>query len=231
MKKCAIIVSAYNADRFIEECYLSIAGQELFPGWEYEIRVGVDGCPKTAAKLASLAIPYYWSPINVGAYVIRNSLIGLAPADAFAIFDADDVMMPHYLRTLLPLLDLPSIAGAGRYTINLSGQILGQTPYTRGVFVISGEAFRLLGGFRDDRTSCDADLINRAELLSIPLFKIDLPLYYRRKHKDSLTQNKVTGFNSVYRNAIRTKHRQLMENGELYVIPTTTKLFPHLDNK
>ena len=43
MKTCAIIIAAYNADKYILECYESVKNQIPLEGWEYEIRIGVDG--------------------------------------------------------------------------------------------------------------------------------------------------------------------------------------------
>jgi hypothetical protein len=51
-KPISVIIAAYNADKFIEECLDSVFNQTYFVDNEYyEVLVGVDGCEKTLDKL------------------------------------------------------------------------------------------------------------------------------------------------------------------------------------
>ena len=105
MKTCAIIIAAYNADKYILECIHSVKNQIPLEGWEYDIRIGVDGCQKTADVLRKNKIPFYWSEKNVGAYVMRNSLMYLRPADYYIYFDADDIMNHDFIFQCIQKID------------------------------------------------------------------------------------------------------------------------------
>src|SRR6185436_2359326 len=103
-KICAIIVSAWKASAWIKDCVESINKQRPTLAWEYDLRLGIDGCHETRAVVKEMGQKFYWNPVNAGVYLMRNSLIQLAPADAYAVFDADDMMMDTYLNILLPLM-------------------------------------------------------------------------------------------------------------------------------
>ena len=112
--RCAVIVAAYHAQKWIKPCIASIRSQVLPPGWTLDLRIGVDGCAETAAALTRMKESYYLAPDNVGTYVLRNSLIGLGPADCYTIFDADDEMLPTYLATGIMGAGSNGLAGAAR---------------------------------------------------------------------------------------------------------------------
>lgn len=141
---CAVIVAAYQAPRWIGECLDSIDSQEPLEGWSYETRIGVDCCVDTALALKARGTPFWWSPAGTGAdgqrgvgcYLIRNALIAKAPADAYAIFDADDVMEPNYLRTLLSIMG-EGISGGARTGMDMQGKLV--TCKKHGPFVMAGE--------------------------------------------------------------------------------------------
>lgn len=228
VRTCAVIVAAWRAAPWIGECLRSIDAQRRRPRWRYEVRVGVDGCEQTAQALDLLGRSYWWSPENVGAYVLRNSLIGLGRADAYAVFDADDVMRRDYLYELLRILgNAGGIAGSARQTVNLAGQITSRmAPYGHGVSVIGDRAWRRLGGYRSWRIAADSDLVARAKALGIRVRASRRPLYTRRKHPDSLTQAPETAMGSDARNAVKELSRELIDAGDLVVIPETVGLEP-----
>jgi glycosyltransferase involved in cell wall biosynthesis len=227
---CAVIMAAHGASRWIADCLASIRAQKMPDGWSRALRIGVDGCRKTAATLDSLGVPYYLSEKNVGTYVMRNSLIAMRPADCYAIFDADDIMCDDYLRTLIALAGLDGIGGSARRTINGRGQLSGNTVgrFHSGVCGISHGAWTALGAYRPERLASDVDFMARAELLKIPVRRTSFPLYLRRRHAASLTQADATGIGSKVRKDIVAGHRRLRATGGLVVplvtIPLTARL-------
>lgn len=224
LKHCNVIIAAYKAERWILECLESVRRQRTVLGWDYHTLVGVDGCEETSEVLARRGYTHYYSPVNVGPYVMRNSLFGVRSADAYAVFDADDMMSDMYLSTLIKHLD-NGIAGAGRITINeQQKQIEGRTRYRCGVCMISSAAMLKLGGYVDHRVAADYDLIERAKLLHIPLSKVQGSLYFRRRHAESLTQRSDTGMKSRFRweQVAEAKKRRLA--GALTIIPKVTSL-------
>lgn len=222
----SVIVSAWKATRYIIETLDSIQQQEPRDGWEYSLRVGVDGCEDTARLLDRAGIPYWWSSQNVGPYVMRNSLIQIAPVTAYAIFDADDIMRPTYLRDLLEWVGPTGIAGAGRTQVDETGRILKRrTRYKSGVCIIHHRAWQQLGGYRPWPMAADYDLIVRAERLQIPVRAVAKALYIRRVHPTSLTQTKETGFKSQERQDLARRSKSLAKHKHnLKVFPVTTEL-------
>lgn len=221
---CAVIISAYRASRWIEETLESVRRQDPYVGWRYTLRIGVDGCEETSVRLRELRQPHWFSPRNVGPYVMRNSLIGIEPADAYAIFDADDLMEPDYLRTLLRWTG-DGIAGPSRRQIDENGVLISnKIRYHCGVSVFSHSAWERLGGYRDWWISADYDIICRARAADISVTRPSRPLYRRRKHRGSLTADPEIGWGTAVRWAHKEMAERLTRRGELHVEPVTTPL-------
>lgn len=221
-KLCAVIVAAHKADAWIGECLASIQSQEPLEGWTYEIRIGVDGCLETRDALRARNTPHWWSPVNVGCYKIRNALMAKGAADAYAIFDADDVMLPWYLRTLLAILG-DGIAAGARIGMDEHGNVGAEPtvyPHLHGVGVFSAAAMRKLGGFRPWRIRADADAYLRAKRLDIPITKHnESPLFLRRSHPASLTNHPATAMKSRERKDRARESKRLVRRGHLFVQP------------
>ena len=208
--KCAVIVAAYRTpEPWLRECIESIRGQEPLDGWEYELRIGVDGCEDTAATLDRMDEPYHCAPENVGPYLIRNSLVTSSTADAYAIFDADDRMHAAYLRTLIPQATPDGIAGSARRSIDAGGEVTRvRHGYVNGVCVLSHAAWDKLGGYRPWRIAADHDLISRAKAMGVPVRKHGEPLYDRRHHPESLTARSATHLRSKARKDRKRESRR-----------------------
>lgn len=221
---CAVIVAAYRATRWISEALESIREQQPRDGWTYTLRIGVDGCEETSALLSSGGQPHWYSPRNVGPYVVRNSLIALEPADAYAVFDADDVMRPDYLSTLLHFMG-DGIAGAARQNIDHEGTVTShRRAYQSGVAMFSRTAWERLGGYRAWHIAADHDLILRAKASGITLTRPSRPLYFRRIHPESLTQDPEAGFGTLVRWGYKDRAERLTKQGARYVEPVTTAM-------
>jgi len=224
MKKCAIIVSAYQAHATILNCIKSIREQKPIDGWEYEIRLGVDGCNQTAEILKRNRIPFYWNRNNVGTYIMANSLMALGPADIYSRFDADDYMYPHYLQTVIPI--------ALKYGMSQAGYRVGSTHSKPRVGQVTMTAATLekLGGFAEYRCHCDRDLSRRASQLGIDIRgmrhnqKLQLALFTKGMTPHSLTHNSKYGCGSKYRRRVRAKLTADREAGQLKITPKITEL-------
>lgn len=224
----AVIIAAWKAERWLGECLESVAAQRLPRGVTVDVRIGVDACESTAAYLDATQRSYWWSSTNVGPYVIRNSLIERARADAYAIFDADDRMRPRYLSKLLKAALPDRIAGAARYTIDSKGRTLNgnrTAPYQHGVCVIPHQVWQRLGGYQGWRIAADTELTLRAKHHGIEVRKLSDGLYERRKHGASLTQHPDTKMGSAVRRALSNAgRRQIMSGGPLQVVPEQVEL-------
>jgi hypothetical protein len=222
---CAVVMAAYRAKRWILTTLESIREQETRDGWTYSLRIGVDGCEETSSLLLAEGEPHWFSPTNVGPYVMRNSLIELEPAEAYAVFDADDVMLPGYLASLLSWMR-DGIAGASRHNIDPGGVVTSdqRIPYHSGVAVFSDEVWQRLGGYREWPIAADHDFVLRAKALDIGVTRIKQVLYHRRIHPGSLTQDPTSGYRTEIRARFKADAERLTKRGDLYVEPVTTPL-------
>ncbi len=205
MKKCAVIVAAYKAAPYIGEMIQSFDSLKNLDGWAWEIRIGVDACPETARELELLGVDYWFSPENVGAYVVRNSLIVKDRADCYAIFDADDIMEPAYLSTLVPMAVKHGFACSHKRVFGANGTIEQNRCYGGGIQVFTHELLEKLGGFRSDRVSSDLDFTLRAMQSGTELYITPETLWSYRRLSTSLTGNPATNCHSAYRAEIEAR--------------------------
>lgn len=221
----AVIIAAYKAERWIDRTLESVREQNLPAGWTLDVRVGVDACPVTAEKLRSLLCEFWLSETNVGPYVMRNSLIEVAPADHYVIFDSDDIMGKDYVRTLVGLAGGERISGSARLTINEHGHKKGPVlAYGSGVCCFSHAVWKHLVAFRPWPMAADWDFVMRARKLGIRVAKASRPLYYRRQHPDSLTRAPATSIRSDARSRLVLQGQRLLAIGDIAVELVTTPL-------
>lgn len=224
MKRAAIIIAAWRAEAWIGPCLdavrASVGGVE---GWDIEIRVGVDGCGRTARALEALEERYWWTPENVGCFRMRNALIALGHADAYVEFDADDIMLPGYLPAVLQAVTPHNVVQAARFEVSAA---LAQTmPPTVGLISRSGirtfsrAALETIGGHRPWRCGADSETGDRLVKAKVPLVVLEEPLYLRRRHPDSLTNAPATGMQSPARQKVRREIARLTSSADVHVRP------------
>lgn len=223
MKKCAVIIAAYNADKYILECYNSVKNQIPLEGWKYDIRIGCDGCQKTADILRKNNIPFYMSEKNVGAYITRNSLMAVSPADVYSIFDADDVMFPDYLSKTLQTPYCAVMTAKINCNENLK-PIQGARIEKGGAITFTHSVLSDLGGFYGVRCAADTDFMYRLGMAGYSIFDINEPLYYRRRHSQSLTKKSDTGIGSTYRKKVWSMMTEKRNEGIIKINPTIIPL-------
>ena len=221
--KCAVIIAAYNADKYILECYNSVKNQIPLEGYSVEIRIGVDGCQKTADVLRKNNIPFYWSEKNVGAYIMRNSLIALGKADYYSYFDADDCMMPEYMSKSLQGNHDAIMTAKINCNENLK-PIQGARIEKGGAITFTHDILNSLGGFYGVRCAADTDFMYRIAMAGFQIKEITEPLYYRRRHSESLTKKSDTGIGSPYRKKVWNLMCEKREQGIIKIKPTVIKL-------
>jgi hypothetical protein len=219
MLTAAVIISARDSGRWLEQCLEAIARQRLPPHWRVRILLGIDACPSTlhiakALKIPHLFIAYF--PVHVGPYVIFNSLSYSGFFDALIRFDADDIMLDRYLEAQLTLVDsalsptiiqtwsvyvdshlhpVPAQLADGSWTPpdgRRTSTSDGQVLFTRAVL-------NRLGGFQTWWCHADTDFIQRALWSGVTRRVVREHLYLRRVHPYSLTQSSKTGYGSSMR--------------------------------
>jgi len=231
MKKCAVIIAAFDCAKYVRECLISVARQTSIEGWEFDIRVGVDGCENTQRAVESctsegIMFDMYSVEQNVGAYMMRNSLIALRPADAYSYFDADDVMHPHYLSKVLEQID-------GGHNAVMTAKIQCEENMSitdecciqaGGAITFTHKALESVGGFNPYRCGCDTDFMCRLESAGINIGMLNTPLYYRRKHERALTKSPIFGMASTYRRDVWLLMSDQRAAGIIKVSPKTVNM-------
>jgi hypothetical protein len=226
----SVIIPAYRAAQYIEQCLDSIFSQT--GKRKIEILVGVDACPSTLEKLKSIKGKYsnlkiYYSQHSVGAYVMRNSLFEKSSNDAILFFDADDVLMPNAISQLLKVNRHVSPVRF-KYINFKNGEELSplssvNSDVAHGVFFIPRKLFESIGGFQNWKVGADTEFMKRCSSNKIREIKLDSPIFFRRVHENSLTQMAATGYNSRLRSDIKTKIKT-MKDWRIPIHRHTTKL-------
>jgi FkbM family methyltransferase len=206
----SVLIAAYRADKWLIESVNSVLSQELPPGWNLEVLVGVDGCPETLAVAQTIEDRRFGVvsfPVNSGTYVTFNSLVPLSRGSILVRHDADDVMLPTRLHKMIRAFEDPEV---GRVTTwvaekNVYPEPLIESPskgrkirdgtwsYRRDVFE------NLLGGFLPWRCAADTEMDLRSRSLGVKSHIVCEYLYLRRSHPGQLTQTEETGYGSALR--------------------------------
>lgn len=209
-KKINVVISAFNAVEFIEECLDSIKKQ-TYP--YNKIYLGVDGCDKTLDKIIEIKDNYqnlevYYSAENNGPYQMFNALIKLIPNDEYIqIFGADDVMNDNMLEKMS----------------NAKNTVVSRH---HGAIFFKKDVMKIVGGFRDWRCAADSDMVFRIER-GMNMKIISLPQYYfKREHDNQLTKNIKTNFKSDLRQGYIKIYEEnfFSENPIIYIEPVCSKI-------
>ncbi len=211
----SIIISAYRAQDFIEECLDSIENQTYFiNNNDYEILLGVDGCHKTLNKVLQIYKKYRNLNVfllikNNGTYVTTNTLIDLVKYDNIIRFDSDDIMIPELINEVMYY--------AGEYDIiqfkyknfrkNLH-EVFGRGDYANGAIFIKKKIFDLFGGYMSWLCAADYEFLMRVNKHA-KIKRLNKLLMYRRMHNNSLTRKINTNMTSP----LRKNYHKLIENG------------------
>ena len=100
MKTVSVLIAAYKAERWLEQCILSVQAQTLPAGVALEVLIGIDGCASSLAaakRLVAGNVKVFNSPKNNGPFVMFNTLMQFSTGDWICRFDADDVMHTDFL--------------------------------------------------------------------------------------------------------------------------------------
>ena len=187
----SIIIPAYKATKYIDECLASIKG-------DCEILIGVDGCEKTYNYIKHLENVYYF-PKNVGPYIIRNTLSDIAKGDVIVFFDSDDVMVDGLLNIINERIQnvdyIPLNYINFQEKIKPSGHIMNDA-----VIAIKKNVLNQLNGFYPWRCGADTEFAHRLQHNNLKRGKLEDVSYYRRLHGENLTMKSETGHGSSIRN-------------------------------
>jgi glycosyltransferase involved in cell wall biosynthesis len=204
-KEISIIIPAFEASEFLEECLTSISKQ--MNNINYEILLGVDFCLDTLNWIIKNHhkfnnIKYFWFKENVGPYIIKNTLVDFAGSDNILFFDADDIMAPTMIEDFIKNIKTSTIIKFKYCDFNNSSGINKPLPnkwYGEGVFGIKKSFFEKLNGFEGWRCAADTEFHLRAKYNKIISKNIPNVSFYRRLHSKNLTIKSSTKYGSSIR--------------------------------
>jgi len=218
----SVIIPAYKAQKYIEKCLDSIVAQTYFKNNDYEIILGIDGCEETLKKVKNIRHKYprlrvLWCKENKGCYVMTNTLIQQVKYDYIQKFDSDDWMMENMIREMVKALGKKSAVYSQCYKWN--GDISGVQDHHNSI-LIRRKVYDKLGGYQAWKCAADGEFESRIQR-HFEVVKLKKPLFYYRRHKDSLT--KEYGKNSSKRKGYHKIKKQLNTDNTTYVKPITNK--------
>lgn len=204
----SILLSAYNAERFLEEALESLLGQR-FRNFEC-IAVNDGSSDGTAEMLDRAAARDHRFRIvhqrNSGLIASLNAAAALAQGKYLARMDADDISLPERLQRQVDFLDThPKIAllGGAVEFIDSSGKSLGHSsspteheeifvdlldrnPFWHPTVMMRREAFFACGGYRNVLAAEDYDLwLRMAERFELANLSDEIVRY--RVHSEQIT--------------------------------------------
>jgi glycosyltransferase involved in cell wall biosynthesis len=196
----SVIIPAYKATKYIDQCLDSIQGAEIL--------VGVDGCQETFDHLKNRSdIRLFFFPENVGPYIIKNTLINQASNEHILFFDSDDVLAEGVIDRIdekLAINDYIRLNYVNFYNkIDDKGNKMNDA-----VIAIKRHVFNSLNGFYPWVCAADTEFHNRLIYNKLRSTLLDGVAYYRRLHGENLTMRKETGHGS----AIRNKYVEYINN-------------------
>jgi glycosyltransferase involved in cell wall biosynthesis len=228
--RISVIISAYAASLYIEECIESVASQSYFEEYnDYEILIGIDGCEETLNKILEIKhkfknLKIAWFPKNIGPYLVFNTLIQISNFQVISIFGADDIMKSHFISENVRILKNRSCVFArGQNFIDPNKEKIVREYNPDGVILFHKKDFLEINGFDNWRCGADSDLKTRFMLNKIKMIESEAPTFLRRLHQKSLTsiENKY-GFGSKYRMKIQSIVRSRKE-AKIVTYKTSTK--------
>ncbi len=202
----SILIASYKMSEFIEECLDSVKNQTFFKeNNDYEVLVGIDGCQDTLKKVNEIKHSYpinfkfYFMNENKGMYITTNTLLVNSIYDKIICFGSDDIMMLKMIEKINNQISDYDVLKfkAAEFSEDIKNYKVSSTPLD-GVACYKRNVYDIFGGYKPWRTSADSDFLFRTRQF-IKEKHIPHCLYYRRIHKNSLTQSSETGYNSSLR--------------------------------
>jgi hypothetical protein len=235
-KLVSVLMAVGSVNTWLSEAVNSVITQVLPAGWDLELLIGVDGYADSviaAHKLQQPKIKVYVASKSVGTYVIANSLFAKSSGSIVMRSDADDVMCPDRLKTIISTMADPSIDMVNTYYARVRADNLKlistktEAPY--GVWAFRRSALLRLGGWVSWICSGDAEILTRAKALRMKLQLIPKVLYLARQHKQQLTKHKDTAPASPTRNHYKkivdtARHHYASGVKPVPIKPTLTEL-------
>lgn len=207
----SIIIPAYRAQDYIEECLDSIYAQEYMNKVEYEVIVASDGCEKTLNKLKKIRNKYNNLRIismykNYGLFITFNTLLSIVSYDEIVKFDSDDIMLPNFLEEVMRVdADLVRF----QFYFYPSMKPCPEGFYAMGVYRMNRRVIDFLGGFQPWKCAAGGEFLRRFKQCGFfKQVRLDKKLFYYRRHNNTLSNKfefKKGSLRERYKNSYKDK--------------------------
>lgn len=195
--KLTVIISAWKAAAFLDECLKSFDGVECVD----EILLGVDGCEETRLFVENNASRYgttkfYNAEMNGGNYLMYNALVPLARNEHVLIFGADDVALPAIAGQFRKLKNEVDIIFHCFHVLSHKIKIITAPKKLHpsgGVICFRKCLFDEIGGFSPWRCAADTEFTARAARNNKRRGFIQEAMFLRRSHINQITTSKDYG--------------------------------------
>lgn len=195
----SVIIPAYKAVDFLEECIQSIVDQKI----EKEILLGIDACVDTlkfslSNKLINQNCKIFYFEQNVGTYLVLNSMLEHVD-DKIVFFGADDIMFDGLLNEADDVLSNFDIIRWRFY--NFTGSLenkIDSKEHAPGACGIHKNVLLKFNGYLPWRMSADWEFQLRAMNYKSTYF-LSNNYFYRRIHNHNMTMKEDTGMKSAAR--------------------------------
>lgn len=236
MSRVTVLVAAYNAGKYLEECLESLLDQT-----HRDLQIvciddaSTDSTPDILKRYAAAddRISIMRCSVNSGQAVARNMGIGVADGDYITMVDADDLLQPDAIEKAVSVLDSDDGTGSVLFTLELFDE-KGGWPYPmrsdksewsgqeafelsldwsiHGLYVSRTELFRRWPYDTTCRLYSD-DNTTRMHYLNSGRVRICDGIYCYRQHGESMT-NKVSALRLELLEANTSMAHQLREAGQ-----------------
>lgn len=214
-KSVTLIIPTFNNTEYIDECILSIINNKS-NNINIEILIGIDNCEKTKKHVLNNElyknVNIYYFNVNVGPYIVKNTLIRNAKNENIIFFDSDDYFLKDTIKDIIDLFDTNDYI-LFKYNDVRNGNIkTTKAEYGEGVFGIKKTLFINNNGFYPWRCAADSEFKQRILSSGVQPYKHDEIVFNRRVHNNSLTKSKETGYNSDIRQSYVKKINENKKN-------------------
>lgn len=234
----SVIVPAHRSEyEFLRLCVESLVAATAKSGLKLEVLLGVDGCVETLKAAQTLrfdmcngtslsgsiehkvSLRIFWFTENNGPYIVRNTLAQRSKYERLLFFDADDIIDVDSVNGAMSMMDeghavvrmsfsyfTAHDASDAEHDYALSDLMQGGT----GQFFTSRSLVLSMNGFHPWKCGADFEFKRRLHQQSVSQAKCGL--FFKRKHRASLTSDPLTNKQSYYRELLNHRHVHASSN-------------------
>jgi glycosyltransferase involved in cell wall biosynthesis len=226
-KEFSIIIPTYKNVQYIDKCLESIT--KSIGNINCEVLIGIDACEETLThlkyKIFDNRFSVFYFKNHAGPYIIKNTLSKIANSNIILFFDSDDIMCENMIEEIISKQKDFDVVRLMYFNFKNEYEIEGKNTkktsnFGDGVFSIKKDVFLSMNGFEGWVCEADTDFMSRLYKNNRKIALTSDVVFFRRVHKNSLTQRKDTGIGSSKRSSYNSISRNRKHFGPLPVLTT-----------